>query len=164
MLGLCQWLQSTGFATYVRESLNLYPALYTLHIFGFVIMVTATSALDLRVLGWALRESPVPGVYRRAIPWAKAGLAANLTTGFIVFAAQAVDMVTNTAFLLKMLMVLLAGVNIFVVKETAYKTVDQWGEKGEAPFAAKASAVISILLWFGIVAASRVIGFTGSRE
>jgi hypothetical protein len=27
---LCQWLQSTSLATWIRESLNLYPALYTL--------------------------------------------------------------------------------------------------------------------------------------
>jgi hypothetical protein len=39
---MCQWLQSTLWATGLRESLHMYPALYTLHIFGFMIMVTAT--------------------------------------------------------------------------------------------------------------------------
>jgi hypothetical protein len=164
LLVLCQWLQSTSLATWIRESLNLYPALYTLHIFGFVVMVTATSVLDLRVLGWGLGDRSVSSVAKLALPWAKAGLAANLVTGFLVFAAQAVDMYTNTAFRWKMLMVLLAGLNIVLVEATIYRTVEDWGQRGTTPAAARLSAMISILLWFGIVAMSRVIGFTGARE
>ena len=107
LYALCQWFanQHLG-ATGIRESLNLYPALYTLHIFGFVIMVTATSVLDLRVLGLGLRARSVSSVAHLALPWAQAGLAGNLMTGFLVFAAQAVDMYTNTAFRWKMAMVL----------------------------------------------------------
>lgn len=164
LLALCQWLESTSFATGIRESLNLYPALYTLHIFGFVIMVAATSVLDLRVLGLGLGGRSVSSVAKLALPWARAGLAGNLATGFLVFSAQAVDMYTNTAFRWKMALVLLAGVNIVLVKTGVNKDVEKWGEGGSAPAAARWSAVISILLWFGIVAMSRVIGFTGTRE
>jgi len=164
LLALCQWLEATSWATGIRESLNLYPALYTLHIFGFVIMVTASSVLDLRVLGWGLHGRTVSSVAKLALPWAQGGLAANLATGFLVFAAQAVDMYTNTAFRWKMALVLLAGLNIILVKTKVNKHVEKWGQGDAAPAAARWSAVISILLWFGIVAMSRVIGFTGSRE
>jgi uncharacterized protein DUF6644 len=161
---LCQWLQSTGWATGIRESFNLYPALYTLHIFGFVIMVTATSVLDLRILRLGLPNRSVSSISHLAIPWARAGLAANLVTGFLVFAAQAVDMYTNTAFRVKMLMVLLAGANVILIETTIKQNKGNWEEGGASPGVAKFSAVISILLWFGIVAMSRVIGFTGARE
>jgi hypothetical protein len=164
LYGLCQWLQSTSWATGIRESLNLYPALYTLHIFGFVIMVTATSVLDLRILDLGLRTRSVPSITHLALPWARVGLAANLITGFLVFAAQAVDMYTNTAFRLKMIMVLLAGLNIVVLETSINRSAGKLGERETTPSAAKWGAVISILLWFGIVAMSRVIGFTGARE
>ena len=85
LYALCQWLQSTSWATGIRESLDLYPALYTLHIFGFVIMVTATSVLDLRILCLGLRTRSVASVAQLALPWAQAGLAANLITGFLIF-------------------------------------------------------------------------------
>lgn len=160
----CQWLQSTSWATGIRESLDLYPALYVLHIFGFVIMVTATSVLDLRVLGLGLTGRPVSAVSRLAIPWARFGLGANLVTGFLVFAAQAVAMYTNTAFRWKMLMVLLAGMNIVLLESTINRNVGKWDERGPSPSLARWSAVLSILLWFGIVAMSRVIGFTGAQE
>jgi hypothetical protein len=164
LLGLSQWLQSTSWATWIRESLNLYPALYTLHIFGFVIMVTATSILDLRVLGLGLRGRSASSVAKQALPWAEAGLIANLMTGFLVFAAQAVDMYTNTAFRWKIAMVVLAGLNIVLVETSIKRNAATWRESGDTPAAVRMSAVISILLWFGIVAMSRVIGFTGARE
>ena len=161
---LCQWLQSTGWATGIRESLNLYPALYTLHIFGFVIMVTATSVLDLRVLGLGLKSRSISEVARLTLPWAEAGLVANLATGFLVFAAQAVDMYTNTAFRFKIAMVVVAGANIFMLERAIKGSEEKWQEPGKTPSSIQWSAVISILLWFGIVAMSRVIGFTGARE
>jgi hypothetical protein len=164
LYALAQWLQNTSWATGIRESLNLYPALYTLHIFGFVIMVTATSVLDLRLLGLGLVNRSVSTVSHLAIPWARAGLGANLITGFLVFAAQAVDMYTNTAFRVKMLLVLLAGLNVVLIELTIKRNQGDWGEKGPAPGMARFSAVLSILLWLGIVAMSRVIGFTGARE
>lgn len=161
---LCQWLQDTSWATGIRESLNLYPALYTLHIFGFVIMVTATSVLDLRILGLGLVQRSVDSVSHLALPWVRAGLGANVVTGFLVFAAQAVDMYTNTAFRLKMLLVLFAGLNVVLVEMTIQRNRGDWGNGGRAPGIARFSAVLSIVLWFGIVAMSRVIGFTGARE
>jgi hypothetical protein len=161
---LCQWLQSTSWATGIRESLNLYPALYTLHIFGFVIMVTATSVLDLRVLGLGLQSRSISNVAHLTLPWARAGLISNVTTGFLVFAAQAVDMYTNTAFRFKIAMVMLAGLNILMLDRAIKGSEGKWQEPGRSPSAIRWSAVISILLWFGIVAMSRVIGFTGARE
>jgi hypothetical protein len=164
LFALCQWLQSTSWATGIRESLYLYPTLYTLHIFGFVVMVTATSVLDLRVLGFGLSSRSASSVAHMALPWAKTGLAANLVTGFLVFAAQAVNMYTNAAFRWKMAMVLLVGLNFALIETTINRNVGNWGEGRTAPAVARASAVISILLWFGIVAMSRVIGFTGAYE
>lgn len=161
---LCQWLQSTSWATGIRESLYSYPALYTLHIFGFVVMVTAMSVLSLRVLELGMSDRPVASVARIAIPFAQIGLAANLITGFLVFAAQAVDMYTNTAFRWKISMVLVAAANILFMETTIKRNAGNWGQRGPAPNLAKFSAVASILLFLGIVAMSRVIGFTGAHE
>ena len=161
---LCQWLQSTSWATGIRESLNLYPALYTFHIFGFVIMVTATSVLDLRVLGLGLQSRSVSSVAHLTLRWAQGGLIGNLITGFLVFAAQAVDMYTNTAFRWKIAMVVVAGVNILMLDRAIKGSEGKWEEPGRTPSSMRWSAVISILLWFGIVAMSRVIGYTGARE
>lgn len=163
-LSFCHWLQSTAWAVWVKESFNVFPALYVLHIFGFILLVTGTTILDGRMLGWWIRSRSVSNVSDLTLPWATAGFGLNFVTGFVLFAAHAVDMYTNTAFRVKMLLVLTAGLNILLFHFTSYRNVAEWGRREHTPPSAKATAVISLVLWFGIVAMSRVIGFTGSQE
>jgi hypothetical protein len=153
-----QWLQETGLGTGIRESLWLFPVLYTLHIFGVVILVGATSALDLRMLGLVMRAQPVEDAAALLLPWAKAGFAAQVTTGAFLFIAQAEELSQNTAFLLKMSLVLLAGLNVLIFHLTAYRGVRQWAP-GPTPTGARFSALFSLTCWFGIVAMSRLIAF-----
>jgi Family of unknown function (DUF6644) len=156
--GFFHGLQDTWFATGIRESLWLFPILYTLHIFGVVILVAATSALDLRMLGLVMRDEPVADIAHLLLPWAAAGFAAQLLTGTFLFLAQADELSHNIAFQLKMITVLLAGLNVLIFHLTAYRGVRQW-PKHAAPAAAKFSAVLSLTCWFGIVAMSRLIAF-----
>lgn len=153
-----QWLQQSWVGAGIRESLWLFPILYTLHIFGVVILVAATSALDLRMLGVILRDEPVSAMGALLLPWAKAGFAAQVFTGALLFIAQAADLWHNVAFLLKMLAVLLAGLNVLIFHLTAYRDVDQW-PRHSTPTGAKLSAVFSLACWFSIVAMSRLIAF-----
>jgi hypothetical protein len=153
-----QWLQDTSVASGIRHSLWLFPILYTLHIFGVVMLVGATSALDLRMLGLVLRDEPVPETADLLLPWAKVGFAAQVVTGTLLFAAQAADLWHNIAFLLKMAAVLLAGLNVLIFHLTSYRNVRQWPQHS-TPAGAKFSAVFSLLCWFSIVAMSRLIAF-----
>lgn len=145
-------------ATGIRESLWFFPTLYTLHIFGVVILVAATSALDLRMLGLVMRSEPVSDVGAMLLPWAKAGFAAQMATGGCLFLSHPADMSRNIAFLLKMTLVLLAGLNVLIFHLTAYRNVRRWPQ-GSTPAGAKFSAVFSLMCWFGIVAMSRLIAF-----
>lgn len=158
MLEFFQWLQDTWLGTGIRESLWLFPVLYTLHIFGVVILVAATSALDLRMLGLVMRKESVSDTAELLLPWAKAGFTAQMVTGAFLFIAQAAELSQNIAFLLKMTMVLLAGLNVLIFHLTAYRNVRQWSH-GPTPAGVRFSAVFSIFCWFGIVAMSRLIAF-----
>ena len=164
MLSFCHWLQSTGWAVGIKESFNLFPALYVVHIFGFILLVASTSILDMRMLGWWARGRSVSNVAQLTLPWAKVGFAGNFITGVILFATHAVDMYTNTAFRVKMLLVLGAVLNILLFQVTTYRSVEEWGQSEVTPSSAKMTAVISLFLWVGIAAMSRVIGFTGAQQ
>ena len=158
MLEFCQWLHDSWMGTGIRESLYMFPILYTLHIFGVVILVGATAALDLRMLRLVMRSEPVSDLADLLLPCAKVGFAAQMITGALLFTGQAVQMWQNVPFLLKMTLVLLAGLNVLIFHLTAYRNVQQWGS-GPTPAAAKFTAVFSLVCWFGIVAASRLIAF-----
>jgi len=156
---ICHWLEQTSVGTAIRESLWLFPVIETVHIFGIILLVGGTSILDLRLMGLTFREEPVTKLAKRFLPWAWAGFIIQVTTGLLMFASEATKMYVNTAFQIKMLMILAAGVNAFVFHSLAYQSVGKWEKDPVAPISARIAGLISILFWFGIVAAGRWIAY-----
>ena len=156
---LCKWLEQTWVASSVRESLWLFPAIETLHLFGIVVLVGTTTVFDLRLLGWTLRRQRVSELARLLLPWSWAGFGIQVATGFLLFASEASKCYGNPAFRLKMLLLLLAGANALLFHVTANQKLTEWDEDAVPPTGAKLAGAVSILLWFGIVAAGRFIGF-----
>jgi hypothetical protein len=159
MFAFCQWLEASQWATDIHQSLWLFPLLETAHLFGIILLVGATSALDLRLIGLTMKEQPVSRTAARLLPWAWVGLAVQVTTGFCLFASEATRCFENPAFRIKMLMLLLAGLNALIFHQTIYRRVASWDKASVTPMGAKVAGCCSILLWFGIVAAGRWIAF-----
>jgi hypothetical protein len=159
IVSVLTWLEHTTVGTTVRESLWLFPTIETLHLFGIVLLVGATSVLDLRLLNFTLRGQPVSQLAPKLLKWAWAGFLIQVITGLLLFSSEAVKCYNNPAFRLKMLLIVLAGVNALVFEWT-YRSVANWDTTPSTPIAAKVAGTLSILLWFGIVAAGRWIGFT----
>jgi hypothetical protein len=159
MFSFCQWLENSSFATAIHQSLWLFPMLETAHLFGIVSLVGATSALDLRLIGLTMKGEPVSRIARRLLPWAWAGLTIQVVTGFCLFASEATRCFENKAFRIKMVMLVLAGLNALIFHQTVYRRVASWDEAPATPLGAKFAGCCSILLWFGIVAAGRWIAF-----
>jgi hypothetical protein len=156
---ICQWLEQTSIGTAIRESLWLFPVIETVHIFGIILLVGGTSILDLRLMGLTFRDEPVTKLAKRFLPWAWSGFIIQVTTGLLMFASEATKMYINTAFQIKMLMIVAAGVNAFVFHSLAYQSVGKWDKDPVAPVSARIAGLVSILFWFGIVAAGRWIAY-----
>jgi hypothetical protein len=159
MLAFCAWLENSQFGTAIHESLWLFPMIETAHLFGIVLLVGATSALDLRLMGLSMKEEPASRIAGRLLPWAWTGLTIQLVTGFCLFASEATRCWDNRAFRIKMVMLVLAGLNALIFHQTVYRRVASWDEAAVTPVGAKFAGCCSILLWFGIVAAGRWIAF-----
>jgi hypothetical protein len=155
----CKWLQQTSWGAAIRDSLWLFPIIETLHIFGIVALVGSTSILDLRLMGLTFREEPVSKLARRFLPWTWFGFVVQLVTGILMFASEAVKMYGNWAFVIKMVLIGVAGLNAFVFQSLAYQSVDKWDNDPIAPVSARIAGTVSILLWFGIVALGRWIAY-----
>jgi len=156
---ICEWLELTGVGTAVRDSTWLFPIIETVHIIGIVLLVGSTSILDLRLMGLTYREHPVSKVAWRFLPWAWIGFLVQVITGVLLFASEATKMFENLGFQIKMILIVVAGLNALVFHLIAYQSVDKWENDRVAPLAARAAGLISILLWFGIVAAGRWIAY-----
>jgi hypothetical protein len=159
ILSLCQWIENTGIGTSIRESTWLFPVIETVHIFGIVMLVGATSILDLRLLGWTFRDKSVSKMAWRFLPWAWVGFTIQLITGVLLFVSEATKMYDNVGFQIKMVLIVVAGFNALIFHSIAYQSVDKWEYDAVGPFGARAAGLISIVLWFGIVAAGRWIAY-----
>jgi hypothetical protein len=158
-VALCKWLEQTAVGSSVRESVWLFPAIETAHLLGMAVLLVTIGVFDLRLLGWVMRHERISALGRRLLPWVWTAFAVQVITGMLLFSSEAIKVYTNPAFRLKMLLIVLAGVQALVFDRTVFRGVEQWEQGGALPVRAKVSGLISLLLWSGVVAAGRFIGF-----
>lgn len=159
VLALCKWLEQTSAGASVRQSLWLFPAIETVHLLGMATVLASITVFDLRLMGLVMRGERLAAVARRIHPWTWAGLAVQAVTGGLLFSSEAVRMYANPAFRVKMLLIVLAGVHALVFHFTAYRNLANRVDSTVSSLAAKTAGAISLLLWIGVVAAGRWIGF-----
>ena len=157
-LAICSWLENTRLGLGISQSIWIFPAIEMVHMFGIVVLVGATSILDLRLLGLMLRDEPVSRLAHATLRWAWISFTVMVVTGSLMFVAEATKCYNSAPFRLKMLMMVLAGVNALIFHSFAYRGVKCW-ELGSTPFGARFAGALSLIFWFGIVGAGRWIAF-----
>jgi hypothetical protein len=155
----CGWLEQSPIGAAVRQSLWLFPAIETVHLLGMTVLVGTVAAFDLRLLGWALQRTRISDLARRLLPWTWVGFGLQVMTGALLFSSEAAKMYVNPAFRLKMLLICLAGMQALIFQLVARRNLAAWDERETVPAPARIGGLISILLWIGVVAAGRWIGF-----
>lgn len=138
----------------------IWPLCETLHFIGMGLLVGIVGILDLRMLG--VGKQLVPGPFERLIPWAIGGFVINLITGCLFFTGDPSQYVHNNVFWLKLLFIVLAGINALVFYVTGIaRKVDALGPGDDAPWSAKAIAATSLVLWIGVIFWGRMLPFLG---
>ncbi len=156
-------LERSGLAESIRSAIWLYPAIEIAHIAGFVILVGAAFIFDLRLLG-RLPELPVSRAVASLTRWARWSLLLVVPSGMLLFLVEATSLAMNPSFRLKLLLMLGAGVNAFVfhrftLPRGGMEGHPAWSGAGPFPWPARLAAVLSILLWFSVLATGRLIAY-----
>ena len=149
-------LQESALGHAMRSSPVLYPAVEILHIIGFVVLVGSILALDLRMLGLG-RAIAIAPMAQLLLPLSRFGFLLAISMGFLLFSADASHVVRNPAFQAKLLLIAAALVNVVIAHRGPWRRVALW--HGEAPAGAKVTALVSLLLWLGVVCAGRLIAY-----
>ena len=159
MPGLSGAIERLPVAQAMRQWLWLYPGVEVVHILGFVLLVGSIAMFDLRLLGFS-RTLPVQALARHLLPWTLGALLLIAPSGLLMFSAHAGDFVGNPVFVLKMMLLMAAGVNAAAFHMGTYRSVAGWERDRPAPLAAKLHAVASLLFWTGIIACGRLLAYT----
>jgi hypothetical protein len=156
---LCQLLYDSQIGTAIRESDNAFPIIESVHVLGITLLVGTISVLDLRMLGVILRPVPVTSIARAVLPLTWSGFAVMFSSGFLLFWAEAAKNYTNPAFRIKLILLLLVGLNPLIFHTTIYRRVSEWELQAKAPWRARAAAIASLSLWGGVIVAGRAIAY-----
>jgi len=129
----------------------------TLHFIGLCLLFGIASLVDLRVLGI------IKGVSFRALhrllPWAVLGFGINLITGMFFFVAASDQYTTNAVFQWKLLLMMLAGINVLYF--TIFDEPWDLGPGDQAPPVARFVAASAFVLVIGVIFCGRMLPFLG---
>ena len=152
------WLETSGVAVAMRHGLWLYPIVEIVHIVGFVVLVGAAVMFDLRLLGLA-RQLPAADLARFLLPWARTSLLLVLPSGLLLFTAHATEWAASPVFRLKLLLLAAAALNAALFQWGPFTSVAAWNRGSPAPVAARGAAVVSLLLWLGVLSCGRLLAY-----
>jgi hypothetical protein len=150
------WCQETRLATSINNSMWAFAIIETVHIMGLAMLLGTIFVVDLRLMGVGGGKG-FQGASELAMSlkwWTLSGLGLMIVTGICLYTSEAVKLMTNKPFFVKMVLVIFATAFHFTVHSRALRPASP---DGTGP--AKLIAYISIAAWFGIALAGRAIAF-----
>jgi hypothetical protein len=159
LLPFCQWLAETRGSIALHESLLMYPLVESIHVWALTVFVGFAAALDVRLLGLSMRRLPVSDVARRLLPWMAAGFVVMVVSGVLLFYAIPVRSYQSVWFRLKVILLILAGINAWVFHAGVWRRVANWDLDPITPASARVAGAASLVLWAFIIFSGRMIAY-----
>lgn len=150
-------VEASGFGRFMREALYAYPAAEAIHIIGLALLFGSIALVDLRLLG-AGRRVPLQALVSFAVPLSLVGFAVAATAGVAMFTAHAEEFVTQPVFLTKMGLIVAGGINAALLHTGALRD-SAWSTSDQAPARVRAAAVLSLVLWLGVIVCGRLLAY-----
>ena len=156
MLGFVKWMADTPWSVALHESLYGYPIVESIHVWALCLFVGMAVVLDLRLTGLSFTSVPVSQIARRILPWTTFGFALMVISGILLFYAIPIRSYQNIFFRVKLLLLLLAGLNAWVFHPRGIQT---WDKDPVPPRSARFAGYASLVLWMTIIFCGRMIAY-----
>ena len=131
------WIRSTTISQWVNNGPWIWPTLETLHFTGLGVLIGGLIVMDLRLIGYK-SGLPLRTVHKNPHRYA-----------------------VNYAFQMKVVLLLLAGLNALWFRLKISPQMKNWTETTESPALARFMGAASLILWFGVGINGRLITFFG---
>ena len=162
--GILLALQDTSLASYIRGDMPggewAFPIIETVHVLALATVYGTIAMVDLRMLGFAARQTRASKLTDELLPWTWTAFAIAAISGVLMYISKADTYWSNPQAQAKFICMALAGVNMLVYHFGAHRRIAEWDTSLPPPFAARLAGGLSIALWTAIVFFGRWIGFT----
>jgi hypothetical protein len=156
----CQWLAETPLSLVIQNVPWIIPTTQSIHILSVAIVISSAVMLDLRMLNVVGRSQPTASYAARFLPWIWWTLIVLALTGTVLIIGEPARSLENPSFQTKMVLLILAiGTTVFVQRPLAAVRDDPDANR---ELGKQLVAVVSLLLWVGIIFAGRWIAYTNT--
>lgn len=152
-----QWIEAGTLASAIRESTWLYPFLEIIHIFGIVLVAGAASLFDLLLLFYYTNHS-IQNTAFHLLTWSKRGLILVIPSGLLLFITNAAALAYDPTFHFKLILLLLAALNAWIFHVRVYMPYVN-DTKIFNRKAGTTNAIVSLLIWMGVIACGRLLAY-----
>ena len=156
---LLERLAATPWSIALHESQYVWPFTESLHVLMLTLFAGSAVMLDLRLLGRAFTNIPVTVFTARLLPWTRGGFAVMVITGVLLFYAQPVTYFHSVFFRLKLVCLVIAGLNVFIFHSRTQASVGAWDVGVRPPRAARMAATVSLMAWASVIVSGRLIAY-----
>jgi uncharacterized membrane protein len=153
-------LKATPLSQAISGSDLLFPLLECVHVLAVATVVGAIAIVDLRLLGVRAKNRDVHELLRQFVPLALGAFVLAFVAGVMMFIAKPDTYLGNIFFLVKMGLLVLAGLNMLSFHFIFSRQLEGRGAGAAMPLAARISGGLSLSFWIAIIACGRWIGFT----
>lgn len=157
MQDILNWMESSALSQMIVDSAWAFPFLETLHFIGLILLIGSLYIIDLRFIGFAPRI-PLVAVMR-FIPISLLGFLVILVTGILFLFTDPGHYYSSLAFRLKMLTVLLAGLNAIWFKRALNMELLTTTHTHQPQEIIRLIAGISLVLWTSVIILGRMIPY-----
>ena len=158
-LSFFAWLAENPWSVGLHESQYAYSIIESIHVWALSLFFGLTVMFDLRLLGWTMRKVPVSEVIHRLLPWTIAGFVVLVITGTLLVFAIPLRTYQSIWFRTKMVLLLLAGLNLLLFHSRVFPLVAKWDADAVPPQRARIAGAVSLSLWCCIIICRRMIAY-----
>jgi uncharacterized protein DUF6644 len=137
----------------------MYLIVLTAHVLTLTLFVGTAVMVDLRLLGRTMTRVAASEVIARLLPWTAAGFVIMISSGALLFYAAPMLRYQNVFFRLKMLTLLIAGLNVWVFRSTVYRRIAEWDLDPVPPPSARMAGRVSLASLAILIALGRLIPY-----
>lgn len=130
-----------------------FPILEIFHIAGFAVAIGSVAAVDFRILGYGLLQQTPSQIAKATGFWMLGGLLTSIFTGFALYSTDPDMYYLNWSFLIKMALLVAA----IVVNYTVHRRIAAADDTTSS--GAKTVAIVSLVLWAGVIFGGIFIAF-----
>ena len=138
----------------------MFLGVLMIHVLTVSVFVGTAVMIDLRLLGRTMVHVPASQVIARLLPWSEAGFVVMVVTGALLFYASPLARYENMFFRMKMAALVLALINAWLFRRTAYRRVAEWDLDPVPPRRVRMTGALSLALLATIITTGRMMAYS----